>query len=207
MRMPDWLWQGSLLILFGIGVQVVHDKIKTQYPDWITTVVNGIRNAAYLGIVFFAVTGHGINYKEPEKITPTNIEDHLQEWLTSAGYAVLPEHDPNGKYFDVSSETLFIRKLTEKRLKLQGNVELSQKQQLALNKMTSVELTRFNHDVAFEAAKLGLHAVIEQGKILIISRDIPITETMNEQDFLDAVKRVEFARIIIPLDKEFGSKK
>src|SRR5438105_1505763 len=99
----EWLWQGllsnwlsSLLaaaFILGVGAMMTYLKKK----EWrlSTPLLYGLGASAFVAVILIALVVIIRMPKEPERITPDNVEIHARTWLEKFGFSVRKDPIPN----------------------------------------------------------------------------------------------------------------
>jgi hypothetical protein len=205
--MPEWLWAG--IILWGIGMLLDkgHEKLEKRFPEWASLALNGLKNAAYMGVLYFALTGHAIFNKEPDLTTPANVKTRIMGWARSQGYSATndPEHENQINLIVYGSPVAVFK--VESSLRTQFFLTFTPEQQEVIQKLRPDRREQFGHKMKVQISGLGLQSlsIVDFPKVCSGYIDFPITERMTQESFIHTAEQVQRAEVLMQdfLEKDF----
>jgi hypothetical protein len=204
----------ELLSGLGLGAAALVGILKARFRPsgtnilWGDVVLSSLLAFAAVCLILFALTGHGIAYKP---ITSANVKSHIKLWMRSMGKEYNAQDDeksPNNK-LDLgvhgSSIGLFVD--SDEYIKIALDISNP-----LLLKLSPSQKQHINDMVQIQVAELGIASAWGPGppndkwEYLGIYKEIPISETITKESFLNAVEQVQRAGIIMKnnLDKDLN---
>lgn len=193
-------------IVIGMLMEAGRKWLDKHSPAWTEFTLNVIRNIAFVCVIYYVFTGHGVSYQHP--ITADNATSQSVEWIRSLGQEAGNSPDENGvielKFY---GSRMFLTKSGDGYLRIDMRLDLTSEQADKFTKLSTAQSGQLNNNLTVQSAQLGLenYQIARDRLKLVVFRDVPITNTLTKEAFIDVVGTVQRSGIIMQqtLNKDF----
>ena len=198
----DFLPEAVVAILAALGAAVL-GILREKEWRWANAVLYGLVCFVCIMLVLVAIEVHYALPSKTAPITPDNVETYVRQWVAALGYGNRTVEDTQSRFHLAvtlpNGNVISIRQ--PKRvayLAIEISVGLSPEQQNIFNQLPVAEAQSLMHDLRIELARfsVGYRNIEMPLRVVPLQVEIPITSDMSDTTLHDALKQVDFARIL-----------
>ena len=189
----DWLWR-----ILGSGVAVMIGYLRLKQSRWISPIMYGLGGLALITLIQLGVTAQA-RLNEPT-VTADSIQDTIRDWSLSFGYGVRQIESTDTHFvFDITTVNGIPfqafrqhNQPFDELLTIQATIEFSDEESMILSRQPVNVINALIRELRIEMTRkdISYSNITNPLRRFTLTRSIPITNTLNQFQYLEAVQSV-----------------
>jgi len=196
------LFKWVLVPLGGIMLAL----LKRKKSDWVWTspILYGLAGSAFIAMIMFALMGRPMLSRQKPQTTPENIESNVKMWADNFSLGIQKQTDDKFSFLYAialpSGRAVLVGRPVQRDryLQFQGIMPISPEHEAILEKLSPPQLERFTDEVNIEMARSKMGFLLVGGPIkgVIVTKAIPITNSLTEDSFVAYLDEIDSSMML-----------